>query len=270
MSYTNKELANYHINFNNQLVDEQNNYEIVMSGTDWIDLPGVNLIDGSVIVKALRNSVPCSESIILGSTVLFLSKTNLVLDSVTVASDSSLGTIYTENVDYAIDYVNGTIVRLVGGSIAVNASLMIWYYFYTPYVENSDYQVIYQSGKIKRLVSGDVAENQTVYVDYQLTTSQVGEDAIVEAVAEANALIEKQVDPEGRFGADLTLQTAATYLAVSIVCRMLAIDNMKANSSSHNVAASWLSVAESYRKDFENMLKSFKPDASPMKYPTHS
>ena len=250
MSYTNKELVYFHINFDNQTAGKYKNLAIVMTGSDWIDLPGCNLSADSVAVKAVKVNAPSSEIIVPGDSAISLARSDLLACSVVVASDSSLGTIYIENVEYSIDYANGTISIISGGNIIPGTSLIVWYQHYSRYNEEVDYRIDYQSGKIKRLASGAIADNQTIYIDFHMNASQVGEEAIIEAVAEANSVIESMVDPEGRFGADLTLQTSATYLAVSIACRMLAIDEMKTNGANSTRSNSWLAVSESYRKRF--------------------
>lgn len=270
MSYTNVDLIKNHINFEDIPAGWKRNYSIVFAGTDWVVLPGFKVVSGSVTVKTIKNYNPETETIVLGSSAVSLAKSKLADGSVTVASDSSIGTIFKENVDYYIDYDNGVITRLNDGAIPDTTSLTVWYYYYDIYSEDTDYQVDYQNGKVKRNGNGDINDSQTVLVDYELSTGQVGNEALAEAVTEANAIIEKQVDPDGSFGADLTLQTAATYLAVSLVCRIAAINELKFNQLGRQNASSWLALSESYRDDYKKLLEIFRPETARLNKPTHS
>ena len=73
----------------------------------------------------------------------------------------------------------------------------------------------YADGKIRRATNSDIAVNQLVLIDYELTGSQLNEQLLGEAVAQADAIIDQQIDRSRHFGADTALQAAATFLAAS-------------------------------------------------------
>jgi hypothetical protein len=123
---------------------------------------------------------------------------------------------------------------------------------------------------VKRTADSAIQYNQSVLADYELSENQLNNEIIGEAVAEANIIVEGQIDPDKQFGADLALQTAATYLAVSLVCRMAAAADLKFGRSAKQSAAAWISLSDSYRKDYEQLLISFRPHTLRLKRPTHS
>ena len=107
-----------------------------------------------------------------------LAEQNIIPDSVVVASDSSLGTIYTENLDYHVDHVGGKIARVATGMIASGASVAVWYYAYRVYTEGVDYTVNYERGTIRRAPAGAIEDGQSVFVDYQTLTGGFDETQI--------------------------------------------------------------------------------------------
>jgi len=78
------------------------------------------------------------------------------------------------------------------------------------------------------------------------------------------------VDPEGRFGANLLLQSAATYLAVSLVCRMIAATDLKLDPENKTGVSSWILLAENYRQDYDRLIKGFHPGRTGLNRPTLS
>ncbi len=270
MSYTNLALVKKHVTLDDIPGGVRGDYSVTFSDLNWVSLPGRGLVDNSVAVKVLKDNAPIRERITLNEGVNPLSYSRLVPNSITVASDDSMGTIYIENVDFSIDCGNGSIRLLAGGSIGAGTVVSVWYYYYSVYNKDIDYSVNTQYGMIKRLSGGSIQANQTVLVDYELSANQLNDELIAEAVLEANAVIEREVDPQRQFGADLTLQTAATYLAVSLVCRMAAASDLRYGEYGRQTAPSWLSLAESYREDYRRLLKGFHPQAARLNRPTHS
>jgi len=270
MSYTNTELVRRHISFDESAVGVRSDYPVTFVDQEWINLPGRNLRENSVQVKAVRDYSPVFEDVAMVQGILTLSNKCIMVGSVTVASDSSLGRIYRENVDYAVDCLNGVIRLISGGAIPDEGKVSVWYYYYSIYVEGGDYSIDYTAGMIRRLVNSDIQPGQTVLVDFELSSNRIDDELIAAAVSEANAVVEKQIDPSGRFGADMSLQTAATYLAVSVLCRMAAAGDLAAGGKGYQTAAAWLSLGENYRGDYEQLLKTFRPQAGRLSGPTNS
>jgi len=268
MPYTNPELVKKHIRLEQTVSGFRRDYPVTFADQEWVKLPGQGIVEDSVIVKAIHGHAPVFEEPIMIDGLILLANGHLVPNSVTIASDSSLGEIYKENIDYSVDCTNGTILPLSSGTIPTGSRLAVWYYYYSVYTRGSDYSVNYLDGTIKRTADSDIQPNQTVLIDYQLSGNQLNDDIIAEVVSEANAVVEKQVDPGREFGADMTLQAAATYMAVSLLCRIAAADDLKFNPYGRQTAPSWLSLADSYRHDCETLLKTFRPGAARLSRPT--
>lgn len=141
MSYTNIELVRKYITFGDLPGGLQKNYPITFTGLEDISLPGHGIIKDSVVVKAIGSAEPTYEAVTLSESPISLANTQLVPNSIAVASDSSLGIIYTENTDFAIDYTNGKITRIDGGAIGGGSKTALWYQYYTQYNEDSDYSI---------------------------------------------------------------------------------------------------------------------------------
>lgn len=270
MSYTNVELVRKYISLGNLPGGLQKNYKVVFAGLAPIKLPGHSIIKDTVVVKAIGSSEPTYEDVTLDDTAKSLAHVELVPNSVALASDSSLGTIYTENADYSIDHANGTIIRIDGGGIASGSKNAVWYDYYIKYNEDSDFSVGYQSGTITLLTGSAIQIGQTVLIDYQLLQSFLNDEIITEAVNQANAIVEDEIDTEQTYGADLVLQTAATYLALSLLCRIETAGSLRYGGNGDREARWWLSLADSYRVDFEKLIKKFHPGASQLNRPIRS
>jgi hypothetical protein len=269
MSYTNIDSVKKHINFSDISGGPKRDNPVVFAGQEWIKLPGRGIVEHSVAVKAVKNIAPTFETVLLDSAAVTLIHKYLVPGSATVASDSSLGTIYVENVDFALDSTNGTIQRLEDGSIPAATIVSVWYYYYSLYGEGVDYSIDYTEGRIRRLSGGEIQPGQGLLVDYELSSASLSDEVVLEAVAEANAVIEKEIDPQKIFGADAALQAAATYLAAALVCRIAAAGDLSSGST-RQTAASWLALCESFRGDYDNLIKSFRPQAIRMNRPARS
>jgi len=270
MSYTNKESVEKYIGTGAFPGGFKRDYPVVFSGLDEIILPGHGIVEGTVVVKALANAAPAYEEIVLENQAKTLEHELLVPNSVTVASDSSLGTIYSENIDYSVDYTNGKVTRIDDGNILSGDTVSVWYFYYSKYVEGVDFVVNHQTGTVRFLSGGAIQSGQTVLIDYQLNQSLINENAINEIVNQANAIVENEIDKDRTFGADPVLQAAATCLAVSLLCRIEGAGSLRYNSTGSNDAKSWLSLADSYRADYENIIKKYRPGAARLNRPTYS
>ncbi|MEW6016179.1 MAG: hypothetical protein AB1690_12785 [Candidatus Zixiibacteriota bacterium] len=263
MSYTNSELVKKHFVFPETLGLRQREMSVIMEGTDWRELPGGGIVPENLKVRALRDYQPVKEDFPLTETGQALVYADIVSGSLTVAGDSSLGSIYRENIDYYFDYIDSRLKRLPGGLISEGAVVAVWYFRYHLYLEGTDYAVDYQRGRIRRLAGGSIGSGQKVFVDYDIPLDFLSDSVYAQAAAEASSIIEREIDVSRSFGANEALQTAATFLAASLVCRIAAVNGNSAR-------ADWVKLAESYRNDYENLLKPFRSPATRLNPPTHT
>jgi hypothetical protein len=270
MSYTNLDLVNKHINFEDFQAGTKKDYAFEFSDISWCNLPGRFIRENSLIVKSHTMTSPAYEEINLESAPVSLNRNYLIPQTMVVAANKSLSTIYRETIDYLVSYREGQITRIEGGGISAGTTVSAWYFYYTLYDENIDYEVEYSEGRIRLLTGSNIAYNQTILIDYDLSSSQLSEALISGAVAEANAIVESEIDPSRPYGADQTLQTAATFLAVSLLCRMAGTGNLTRGEPVRSNAEAWIKLADSYRTDYGRLIKKFRPNASRFSRPTHS
>jgi len=270
MSYTNIDLVRRLVGLSENRAATFRNYPLVFGDQAEVRLPGAGIVKGSVAVKRVIETAPRYQEVTVSSEPVSLNHPRIVPGSVTAASDSSLGNIYTIDVDYAVAYEAGIFSRIPGGAIDAGQNVSVWYYFHSLYSEGIDYAIDYDSAVIRRLAGGGIVAGQSLLIDYDTPYQYLSYEILNEAVLEANAMIEKEVDPQKMFGADLSLQTAATCLAAAILCRAAAAEDLRSKGNAAKNVSSWLALAESYRSDYERLIKIFRPGRSRMSGPRNS
>jgi hypothetical protein len=176
-----------------------------------------------------------------------------------VAGDSSLGKIYIENVDYHIDYDDGSISRITSGAIPQGATVIIWYLYYRVYEKGIDYDFDYQQGRVKRRSGGAIESGQWAKADYTAEYSSLDDDAIVNAISEANSRILDFIDTVHQDSNDKLLVAAETYLAVSIICGIRAMESISPSrgKTESSDAMSWTALSDMYKKEAYNILSKY-------------
>lgn len=270
MSYTNVGLLRQYLSPSNPSSDQIFDQPLKMSGNDEIIFFNGAIELGTLQAKSIQTNDLFTASLTLQAGTNLFASAPIVRGNVLVASDLSQTTIYTENLDYIVDYSNGTLTIKSGGVLVVGNPVVVWYLPYTLYADGSDYSLDENRGTIRRLASGDIAENETIYLDYYPINAAVTDLVLEQAALEANGLIEATVDPEGQFGADPVLQSAATYRALEIVAYMAASRELTTRSNSYLAAQTWLKLADQFAVRADKLLNDFRPAASGPSNPTHS
>ena len=263
MSFTNIDLVKKHIREHHLGATQIENVNCHLLGETPFQLPHINILLDSERVKGKEQNVPTQENISFSSSdTVFLSHQELIFDTVVVAKDSSLGEIYVENIDYSIDYDNGTITRIEDGSIPQGSEAVIWYLWFRIYTKDADYHIDYNKGQITRIVSGVIEDGQWVLVDYTVEYGLLSDEVIKNAIVEANDKILKVIDPSYSNSTDQSLVTAETYLAVSILCNIKALEVMTQNpgSTAKSLSLAWSSMSSVYRERAFDLLKRFRKD----------
>jgi hypothetical protein len=270
MSFTNIDLVKKHI-----LEHQSQDTEFVLGATNIenischllgltpFQLPHINILPSSEKVKGREQNIPTQENVSFSSSdTASLAHPELIPDTVVVAKDSSLGEIYVENIDYSIDYDSGSITRILDGSIPQGAEVVIWYLFFRIYAKDTDYRIDYGKGQITRIASGEIEDGQRVLVDYAVEFGLLGDEVIANAIVEANDKILKVIDSSNSNSTDQSLVTAETYLAVSILCNIKALEVMTQTpgSTAKSLALSWSSMSSVYREQAFDLLKKFTKD----------
>ena len=260
MSFTTKEIVKKHILDHHLGSSSVENELVRLQGDDSTQLQRRMVLPNSEKVKGREQVEPTREDIDFSvSDTQNLSHSELIQDTVVGAEDSSLATIYVENVDYHIDYDTGTITRLSSGSIPEGASAVVWYLYYRVYEKGIDYDIDYQRGRIKRRSAGAIESGQAVYVDYTAEYGSLDDEAIVNAISEANSRILDFIDAVYQDANDKLLVTAETYLSVSIICRIRAMESISPSrgKTESSDAASWTALSDMYKKEAYNILSGY-------------
>lgn len=216
---------------------------------------------GSLVVKARHAADPIRHMITLTDGPNLLSTAPLVPGSVVVASDSSLATIYAENVDYIVDHAAGTLTLKEDGSLASGQTVAVWHTAYTVCVGGEDYDVSAAAGRLSRR-DGLVGAGEMVYLDYTPSYLDLSDELVESAVTAANGMVEREVDPDGEFEADATLTSAATNRALELMSRAAATRELASLRGAHNVALTWLKLADDYAARADALIKSFRAPLS--------
>ena len=269
MSYTSVEQVSSHLAAKSIPAAAQFDAPVEIDTNESIQFSSVGVEPGSVVVKALRSREHSRVTLSLTNPLDF-SSAPVVPNSVIVASDSSLGQIFVEPVDYLIDPKEGRLAVRAGGALEVGSAVTIWYRPYTVLQESSDYHLDSDHATIRRALSGDIALGETVYVDFTPRVATILEEMIQSAVTAANGLIERMVDPDGQFEADPVLGLAATYTALEIVCRSAAARELTFCTGEDRPAKTWMQLAGEYASRAETLITGFRPPVTPLSRPTIS
>ncbi len=117
------------------------NQAVRMVAQEPSPLPHPRIVTGSETVKAAAGDIPVSEQLTLGSEPVLLTNRPPIPGTVVCAADDSLGVIYQENVDFAVDYLQGTVTRIVSGAIPANSEVTLWSLYYRTYQRGIDYTI---------------------------------------------------------------------------------------------------------------------------------
>lgn len=253
MSWTTSAVIRKHLQETSVAATVIEDEEHVLNGTDPVQLEHMSISANSEEVKTIDLGSPhCAGVVILtGVNWRLLTHANLVPDTVVVAADQALNTVYIEGTDYVVNYEEGKVKRVSGTAIPDGASVYIWYFYYTVHVRDADYELDYGAGRLSRLEGGSIADGSTVYVDYTTSAGTVTDDLINEAILEAEDKIQARLG-DGII-ADTPEQgiiTGATELALAIICNAKAMDMMlKLPSDQADGAANqWRAMSQRYEE----------------------
>lgn len=272
MSFTTKAIVKKHIldhHLGSTLIE---NEPVRLTGNDSVSLQRRMILKDSEKVKGKEQIEPVEEIVSFsGSDTFGLSHSELMLDTVVVAGDSSLGTVYLENIDYSIDYDAGEIQRIDSGSLAAGAGVVIWYLYYRIYQRGVDYDIDYMKGTLRRRSSGDIESGQRVLVDYTAEYGGLDDEAIDNAITESHEQVLSYIDNAHSDSADRSLVSGETYLTVSIICRiraMEAVSPARGGATNAVEAKSWSALSDTYKKEAYAILSRYTGIVGSFKSPS--
>jgi len=259
LSYTNITQVRRHLALPFGVSEQITDVPVTLGDDGYTAFHGGAVDATTVVVKSVHSGQPSRVTATPVGGGLSFSTGPVVAGSVVVASDSSLGTIYAENVDYVVNCVEGTLTFKDGGNLVEGAPLTVWYLPYTIYSAGADYQLRDKPGEIRRLSGGGIAAGETVLLDFNPVYLSLTDEIVSHAVNLANRLVENEVDAEGLFEADPMLGAAATFKALETVCRAAAGHELAGLRGSDRTATAWMKLADDYAAKAETLLKAFRP-----------
>ncbi len=265
MRFTNISQIRHHLYRMNPGAQSIRNYPVRLLSESEVSLPHSHLESGAEKVKAMEISIPISERLTLNDNLVSLAHDDLALGTVVCAVDSSLSVIYQEHIDYSIDYEDGTILRIDSGSILSGAEVVVWYLHYRIYLKGVDYSFDYSRGRMRRLTSGAIEDGQELLIDYSLGSSEFSDSEIDQCIAEGESEVVTLIKPEYHDSDDPALQTAATWMTLSLLCRNSA--GMIGENTGFSQADSWMDLSRSYRETAMKLLTWFRREAPQMNPP---
>lgn len=231
---------------------------VVLNGLDASQLPHTGIDETSIVVKALRSNMPEFESRALGNGWVILNHPQLIPGTVLVASDSSLGIVYTENVDFIVDAPGGRVKRLSSGAISELQAVSVWYSYYHVYAEGDDFALDAAQGRMTRKSGGSIADGQQVLVDYSVQLGTIADDVIEQAINESAEAVLALVSDTYHDDPAPGLVIGATHLAVAHLARMRAAAALsESGSASRSTAQDWLDIATRYDQTARAFLSRF-------------
>ncbi len=261
MPFTSPDLVRAHIASANFGDADLRNIRIILSGTSTANLPHAGVREGSVTVKSQRSNSPVRLSETLYDGWIILNHAQLIEGTVAVAADSSLGTIYIENLDFIVDYAGGRIKRLNTGAISSGQQIVIWYDHYHIYSEGDDYTINHASGQLVRRSNGDIGDGQQVLVDYIISLGSVSDATIDQAIAESGEAVLTMVNESYHESPAIGIVIGATHMAVGQLARMraaaLLADGTIKPSIARSAAQLWLEIATQYERSAHTFLSRF-------------
>lgn len=250
MGWTNSTKVKNHLIDLDRHPTEYQDAQVTFDDNGDIQLPHRGIKSNSEKVKRLSYSAPSSQS---GVTLnnedwAQLNNTDLVPEQVVVAADDGLTQVYTLGIDYTIDWEDGKIRRIDGGSISDGADVLVYYQRYEIMVKDTDYTVDYSDGTIALKDTGDLEPETVVYVDYTLSAASGADDLITQAITEAeDKILSRLKDDYNGSSQDQGLITGATELTLSSVCRALAARALSDGAASaEGRSRAWRELASAY------------------------
>ncbi|MDD4050782.1 MAG: hypothetical protein PHR28_02630 [candidate division Zixibacteria bacterium] len=267
MSLTTIDRIRHHLSRINSGAAEVHDQAVRLASDGYVALPHAHIVSGSEAVKATAGDIPVSERLTLEMVPAPTTYREIIPGTVVCARDSSLSRVYQENVDFVVDYAAGTIGRLDAGGIDSGDAIIIWYQYYQIYQRDVDYTIDYEQGRMRRIAAGGIALGQEVLVDYQLGITPLADEEIEQGITDAEAEIVHAIAPEYRESTDPALQTAATFLTLSLLCRNAAGLAASGGTSSQTQLSFWLELSKSYRETAERLLTWFRQSVPGLRPP---
>ncbi len=250
MSWTDSNSIQNHLIDLEQIITDFKDIPIRLDQNGEGQLPHNKIVTGSDKVKQLASVEPTGQaSVTLNSEVWEqLTYDTLIPNQMVVADDDGLQNVYLEGIDFVVNYADGKLRRISGGSISDGGNVQIYYQRYSSLTRNVDYTIDYDSGEVAVKAGGSLEADTLTFVDYQISASSGVDNLISQAITEAEDKILTRVkDDYDGSSTDQGLISGATELSLSILCRALASRALSdGRTSAEGRARAWRELASAY------------------------
>lgn len=235
---------------------------VTLNGITEVSLPHFNLFLDSALVKRLASDKATYETGVLltDEDEISLANKYLLHNSVVIASDLALSSIFSEEYDFRVDSDAGTVRRMASGTIPNSFPAVIWYNYYEVFVAPGDFVLDYDAGTIRRASGSTIPDGATILVDYTVAQG-AAEDALIEqAIIEAEDMIVRSLrEGYNSSSTDQGLKSGAAYLTLSIVARGMAALMLTRNTGSdaNSRAREWQQLSDKWNAAAWNVLAPF-------------
>lgn len=220
-----------------------------------------NIVEGTEVVKIIRTAVPIKNAVnptLTDQDAFNLVSGKIVPDTVVVADDALLTTVYVENDDYIIDYDLGTIERTnIGTTIGNGATVHVWYVPFVVLTGGSDYNFHHSEGQLNRRAGTTIPTKAMVFIDYTHAEGLPSDTLIVEMITEMESFIEPRLKPGFTLASsDEGLKTAASNYVMWGLCLALSFRelNVGGKDNSDDLAKRWQDLSKLYMGAAQQMF----------------
>ena len=151
---------------------------VVLNGVVPTALAHQNLL-GAPVPTVYRTDIPEADddpAILAGTTPVTLSHTNILSMINVCDAIAQGGTCFTQDTDYTMDMVAGTIVRIDGAGITDPTTVYVTYTYSPPAVTPADYVLDLVNGTLARTVASTIPNPGTVFIDYMFPSVSYSDD----------------------------------------------------------------------------------------------
>lgn len=235
-------------------IPEVRNERITLTLYDASQLQHKQINENSEDIKRIATFIPHADSknpVTLNSNIeVTLDFQKIVWDTVVVADSLALLVIYLENIDYIIDYDNGTIRRTsVGSAIPSGGQVYVWYQPFAVLSRSSDYNIDYNAGTINRRAGTLLPDGCTIYCDYSHTQITFSDELIKELIYEMESFISPRLKAGYTLDSpDPGLKSAATNFVLYLFCLSQDLKELSiaGSSNSDDLAERWAELSDKY------------------------
>jgi len=180
--------------------------------------------------------------------------------SIVLASSDPPLTRFLEGEDFAVLDESAQVKRIAGGAIGSGDTVQAWLIPLELFTEDVDYEVDYAAGTVTRIVTGGLPDPARVMISYSTNAAGATDALIGQAISEAESkILDRLRDGYSESSTDDGLVIGATELTLSQLCDDLAIRSLNSigDPSADDRARRFMELAVRFRERATTTLSKF-------------